>query len=235
MYYCNKSGRPLPPYSVLRNIWTVPNWMIILCKKQVQSLAGQTRRLQIIRNKEEAPASDFASQLRVSPIFSQSQKYSIFFKKYSSKFQSDKNIPCSPLFLFNFLPNTKNIPCSPQFFFKVPITKTSTCLISNAPKKIIIAGFIIIMDYGNNNNNNNAEDQGRCKIGLSLDSKQILHFNGFLLPILTLETLVKVLQEDIQSWKCQLLSKLPYDCLRSGISFCSQPFRWTVVGRGLQT
>ena len=118
MYYCNKSGRPLPPYSVLRNIWTVPNWMIILCKKQVQSLAGQTRRLQIIRNKEEAPASDFASQLRVSPIFSQSQKYSIFFKKYSSKFQSDKNIPLSPLFLFNFLPNTKNIPCYPQFFFQ---------------------------------------------------------------------------------------------------------------------
>ena len=138
-------------------------------------------------------------------------------------------------FSLQFSSKYKKYSMFPTIFFKVPITKTSTCLISNAPKKIIIAGFIIIMDYGNNNNNNNAEDQGRCKIGLSLDSKQILHFNGFLLPILTLETLVKVLQEDIQSWKCQLLSKLPYDCLRSGISFCSQPFRWTVVGRGLQT
>ena len=168
--------------------------MIILCKKNRLKVWLDRRggfKSSVTRKKLRpliSPPS--CASLQYSPNH---KKYSIFFKKYYSKFQSDKNIPWSPLFLFNFLPNTKNIPCSPQFFFKVPITKTSTCLISNAPKKIIIAGFIIIMDYGNNNNNNNAEDQGRCKIGLSLDSKQILHFNGFLLPILTLETLVKVL------------------------------------------
>ena len=55
------------------------------------------------------------------------KKYSIFFKKYSSKFQSDKNIPLSPLFLFNFLPNTKNIPCSPQFFSKFQSHKNIPC------------------------------------------------------------------------------------------------------------
>ena len=77
----------------------------------------------------------------------------------------------------------------PTIFFQSSNHKDFYMLDFQCSKKIIIAGFIIIMDYGNNNNNNNAEDQGRCKIGLSLDSKQILHFNGFLLPILTLETI----------------------------------------------
>ena len=94
----------------------------------------------------------------------------------------------SPLFSLQFSSKHKKYSMFLTICLQSSNHKDFYMLNFQCSKKIIIAGFIIMMDNGNNNNIN-AEDQGRCKIGLSLDSKQILHFNGFLLPILTLETL----------------------------------------------
>ena len=111
-----------------------------------------------------------------SPQYSpESQKIFNFLQKISSKFQSHKKNPCYSQFSLQFSPNHKEL---------FPV-------LHNAPIIFSLSSDIISSSQTNNNNDNNshAGDQGRCKIGLSLDSKQILHFNGFLLPILTLETL----------------------------------------------